>query len=151
MNNVLMITPQKFLPSAYGTYGNYKPYKSHSSPGISILGPSAAGDQLQNLLRALRGAFNGHPLFQPDKGLDSRSDHGLFDFIRDRMFFDLLAEVAPHSNSLIAIAVEKRATRSGTDAECPVQMACNDLSAQSRNLERIETAERLWRRRDCRQ
>src|SRR5262245_4811538 len=96
----------------------------------TILGPPAAGNQLQNLLRALRDAFNGHPLFQPDKSLDSRSDHGLFDFIRDRIFFDLLAEVSPHHHSLIAVTVEIRTTRSGADTEYPIQMARDDLSAK---------------------
>src|SRR5262245_20437782 len=122
-----------------------------ASPRILILGPPAAGHQLQNALGALRGAFSGNPLFQLDECFDSSSDHGLFDFIRDRIFFDLLAEVAPHRHSLIAVTMEERATRSGADAECPVQMARNDLPAQSRDLERVKTAERLRRRRDCRQ
>src|SRR5262249_25008648 len=96
----------------------YKSHKSHSDTHrILILGPSAAGYQLQNVLRAPGGAFNGHPSFQFDEGLDSRSDHGLFDFIRNRIIFDLLAEVAPHRHSLIAVAMEERATRSGADAE----------------------------------
>jgi hypothetical protein len=62
---------------SYGAYETYKSnwsHKSHESHSdthrILILGPAAVCHQLQNVLPALRG----------------RSDHGLFDFICDRIF-----------------------------------------------------------------
>src|SRR5262249_53102550 len=112
----------------------------------SDLGRHAAGHQLQNAALALWRAFINHPLLQLAESIDGRLAHGLFDLTRHRVFFDLLAEFAPHPDGLVAVAFEERATCARTDAERAVQMARDELPSQSGYFERVKTPERLRRR-----
>src|SRR5215510_536385 len=92
-----------------------------------------------------RRAFVSHPLFKLDEGFNGGFGHGVFDLAGHGVFLDLLSELAPHSDGLIAITVEEGKAGAGADSERTVQMPRDDLSSQSCDLQRVKTAEGLRR------